>query len=206
METAVRMMLDRDLISRGIHDPLVLDAMSKVPRERFVLPEYQQNAYDDRPLPIGHQQTISQPYIVALMVQLAAVKPESSVLDIGTGCGYMAAILAQIAELVCTLERIPELVDTARQHFRDLDINNIDSRVGDAYQGWPGSQFFDSILVSCAGDRPPTPLVNQLRPGGTIVMPVSTLPSYQILTSFHKDQVGHISETQHTPVRFVPMI
>lgn len=199
-------MLCEQLIARDIRDPLVLDAMSLVPREQFVLAEDQNRAYEDCALPIGYRQTISQPYIVALMLELAQVTPESSVLDIGTGCGYMAAILAKITRHVCTLERIPELATMAQDHFHKLQLNHIDSRVGDGYQGWPEKRSFDAILISCASDRPPEKLTDQLNAEGTIVMPISTLPNHQILTSYHKEADGSLTSTQHTPVRFVPMV
>ena len=206
MQKAVEIMLHSHLMARGIRDPLVLDAMAEVPRELFVLPEYQQRAYDDLPLPIGHGQTISQPYIVALMIQLAHINQHSTVLDIGTGCGYLAAVLARIADQVCTLERIPELTTMAQGHFRELGLKNIDARIGDGHIGWPENRQFDAIIVSCAADERPDKLLSQLKPGGRAVIPISLSAGEQMLTVYEKDQDGRLTSTEHTAVRFVPML
>jgi len=206
MQKAVEIMLHSHLMARGIRDPLVLDAMAEVPRELFVLPEYQQRAYDDLPLPIGHGQTISQPYIVALMIQLARINRDSSVLDIGTGCGYLAALLARIAYQVCTLETIPELTTMAQGHFRELGLKNIDARIGDGHIGWPENRQFDAIIVSCAADERPDKLLSQLKPGGRAVIPISLSAGKQMLTVYEKNQDGRLTSTEHTAVRFVPML
>jgi len=202
----VEMMLREHLRARNIDDQLVLKAMAEVPRELFVLPEYRDRAYDDCPLPIGLGQTISQPYIVALMIQLARINHSSKVLDIGTGCGYMAAVLAHIANQVCTLETIPELASMASKHFQELGLENIDSRVGDGHAGWPEQRKFDAIIVSCAADQCPEDLLAQLKSGGRAIIPVTSSPGQQILTIFERDQHGELSSTQHSPVRFVPMV
>ena len=199
-------MLHSHLMARGIRDPLVLDAMATVPRELFVLPEYRERAYDDLPLPIGNGQTISQPYIVALMIQLAHINKHSTVLDIGTGCGYLAAVLARIADQVCTLERIPELTTMAQGHFRELGLKNIDSRIGDGHIGWPETRQFDAIIVSCAADERPDQLLSQLKPRGRAVIPISLSAGEQMLTVYEKDEDGKLTSTQHTAVRFVPML
>ena len=199
-------MLHSHLMARGIRDPLVLDTMATVPRELFVLPEYRERAYDDLPLPIGNGQTISQPYIVALMIQLAHINKHSTVLDIGTGCGYLAAVLARIADQVCTLERIPELTTMAQGHFRELGLKNIDSRIGDGHIGWPETRQFDAIIVSCAADERPDQLLSQLKPGGRAVIPISLSAGEQMLTVYEKDEDGKLTSTQHTAVRFVPML
>jgi len=206
MQKAVEIMLHSHLMARGIRDPLVLDAMATVPRELFVLPEYRERAYDDLPLPIGNGQTISQPYIVALMIQLAHINKHSTVLDIGTGCGYLAAVLARIADQVCTLERIPELTTMAQGHFRELGLKNIDSRIGDGHIGWPETRQFDAIIVSCAADERPDQLLSQLKPGGRAVIPISLSAGEQMLTVYEKDEDGKLTSTQHTAVRFVPML
>ncbi|MCC2099518.1 MAG: protein-L-isoaspartate O-methyltransferase, partial [Hyphomicrobiales bacterium] len=143
-------MLRWHLIARGVREPHVLEAMAQVPREQFVPSDLKEHAYDDRPLPIGYGQTISQPYIVATMVELARITPESVVLDIGTGCGYMAAVIASITRQVCTLECIPELAAMAARNFETLGITNIDARLNDGCLGWPKERQFDAILVSCA--------------------------------------------------------
>ena len=206
MKKPVETMLHSQLMARGIRDPLVLGAMARVPRELFVLPEYQQRAYDDLPLPIGYGQTISQPYIVALMIELAHINHDSSVLDIGTGCGYLAAVLAHIAHQVCTLETIPELTTMAQGHFRELELKNIDSRIGDGHVGWPEDRQFDAIIVSCAADERPDKLLSQLKPGGRAVIPISLSVGEQVLTVYEKDQDGQLTSIQHTAVRFVPMV
>lgn len=206
MGKPVDTMLRQQLMARGIDDKLVLDAMAKVPREQFVLPEYRDRAYDDCPLPIGLGQTISQPYIVALMVQLARINREACVLDIGTGCGYMAAILAEIASEVCTLETIPQLSSMAQSHFRELGIGNIDSRVGDGHLGWPDKRDFDAIIVSCAADQRPDTLLKQLKPGGRAIIPISLSTGGQMLTVYEKQANGAIKATRHSAVRFVPMV
>jgi protein-L-isoaspartate(D-aspartate) O-methyltransferase len=193
-------------LARNIDDKLVLQAMADVPRELFVLPEYKDRAYDDCPLPIGLGQTISQPYIVALMIQLARINHSSKVLDIGTGCGYMAAVLARIADEVCTMETIPELASMARKHFQELGLENIDSRVGDGHTGWPEQREFDAIIVSCAADQCPEDLLTQLKTGGRAIIPVTRSPGEQILTIYEKDAEGELNSTPHSSVRFVPMI
>ena len=206
MNTLVETMLNQHLKARGIQDPFVLDAMAKVPREQFIPPELRQFAYDDRPLPIGHNQTISQPYIVAAMIQLANITPESEVLDIGTGCGYMAAVIATIARHVCTLECVPELAELAAVNFAALGINNIDARVSDGSLGWPEDRQFDAILVSCAPEEAPQPLLNQLKANGKMIIPIGRSGMHQMLTSYHKTIEGKIEVNEHIPVRFVPMV
>lgn len=206
MNSPVETMLTHHLRARGVSNPLVLDAMARVPREQFVPGELRKFAYDDRPLPIGHGQTVSQPYIVATMVQLAHVTPDSDVLDIGTGCGYMAAVLATIARRVCTLERIAELAADAEENIRALGIANIDARVGDASHGWPEDRQFDAILVSCAPERVPEMLLAQFKPRGRMVIPLGRSGSHQMLTSCTKNTDGSIGKTEHIPVRFVPMV
>ncbi len=207
MNTSIDKMLRMHLMARGISDDLVLEAMAGVPREIFVLPEYRDRAYDDCPLPIGEGQTISQPYIVALMIQLAHIDHSSRVLDIGTGCGYMAAVIARIAREVCTLETIPEMATMAKGHFQELALTNIDARIGDGHRGWPGEgELFDAIIVSCATDKRPDQLLAQLKPGGRAVIPIDKAPGEQMLTIYEKDQHGELTSTGYTPVRFVPMV
>lgn len=206
MNTSIDKMLRMHLMARGIDDDLVLEAMAKVPREIFVLPEYRDSAYDDCPLPIGEGQTISQPYIVALMIQLAHIDHRSRVLDIGTGCGYMAAVIAHIAREVCTLETIPELAAMAKDHFAQLALTNMDARIGDGHQGWPEQREFDAIIVSCAADKRPDQLLTQLKPGGRAVIPINKAPGEQMLTIYEKTRDGELTSTGYTPVRFVPMV
>ncbi|NWK55389.1 protein-L-isoaspartate(D-aspartate) O-methyltransferase [Verrucomicrobiaceae bacterium N1E253] len=199
-------MIKRQLQDRGIHDPLVLEAMRTTPRESFLPKELTGQAYEDRPLPIGHGQTISQPYIVALMLQLAQITPESRVLDVGTGCGYMAAVVAGISPHVCTIETIPELTQAAMQHFQTLGISHIDARTGDAKLGWPEDKSFDAILVSCASHQAPEALLRQLKPNGHLIIPISGTHPYQTLTDYQRKPDGSLSHSNHIPVRFVPMV
>ncbi len=206
MKSPVEIMLQEHLKARGIMDELVLAAMRSVPRESFVPPDQQQYAYDDRPLPIGSGQTISQPYIVALMLQLAQLSPDSVVLDVGTGSGYMAAVAAQIARRVCTMECFSELTETAVRRFDSLGIANIDARIGDGSRGWPEQEVFDAILVSCVTDEAPHALIDQLKPGGRMVLPLSHDPHSQVLTTYHKTLAGPVEITEHLSVRFVPML
>ncbi|MGB2091645.1 MAG: protein-L-isoaspartate(D-aspartate) O-methyltransferase [Akkermansiaceae bacterium] len=206
MNTSIDKMLHMHLMARGIDDELVLAAMAKVPREIFVLPEYMDRAYDDCPLPIGEGQTISQPYIVALMIQLAHINQNSRVLDIGTGCGYMAAVIAHIAREVCTLETIPELASMAKGHFQELALSNIDARVGDGHLGWPEDGEFDAIIVSCAAEQRPDQLLEQLRIGGRAVIPITKATGQQMLTIYEKNQEGELTSRAYSPVMFVPMV
>jgi protein-L-isoaspartate(D-aspartate) O-methyltransferase len=206
VETAIETMLRKHLKARGIRDPRVLQAMADVPREQFVPAELKHHAYDDRPLPIGHGQTISQPYIVAAMIELAHITPESNVLDIGTGSGYMAAVTSKIAHHVCTLENIPALAEMAAAHFHSLGITNIDARLDDGYMGWPEDQQFDAILVSCAPPKVPEKFLKQLKPGGHMVLPISHYGPRQILTTYDKTTSGEINQTEHMAVQFVPMV
>ena len=180
--------------------------MARIPREQFLPANLRYLAYDDRPLPIGHNQTISQPYIVAIMAQLAELTPESEVLDIGTGCGYMAAVIAVIAKQVYTLECIPELAEMAAENFATLGITNIDARVHDGQLGWPEKRQFDAILVSCAAQKVPQELLNQLKPGGRMIIPITKQGRHQKLTSYHKNSDGSIDTIEHLPVTFVPMV
>jgi protein-L-isoaspartate(D-aspartate) O-methyltransferase len=206
VKTPVETMLREHLMARGICDPRVLEAMAQVPREQFVPAELKKHAYDDRPLPIGHEQTISQPYIVASMIALARITPDSVVLDVGTGCGYMAAVIASIAKQVCTLECIPELAEMAARNFETLGITNIEARLSDGNLGWPEDRQFDAILVSCAPTHVPENLLKQLKPGGRMILPISRGGLHQILTSYNKAPDGKIEMTEHMAVRFVPMV
>ena len=188
--------------SRGVRDERVLAAMAKVPRHRFVPPEYRGEAYADRPLPIGYGQTISQPYIVALMTESLGPAARGKVLEIGTGSGYQAAVLAEIADSVLTIEIIPELAERARALLDSLGIGNVRVRAGDGFDGWPEEAPFDAVIVTAAAPRIPEPLVDQLRTGGRIVAPVGD--AYQELEVYEKTADG-LRLLSRVPVRFVPM-
>lgn len=189
---------------RGI-SPAVLDVMGKVPRHRFVPEQAQRQAYADMPLSIGFGQTISQPFIVALMSHLVRARPDSTVLEIGTGSGYQAAVLSPLAKTVCTIEIIPGLAETAARRLRDLGYANVRTRIGDGYFGWSECGPFDGILVTAAAGHVPPPLVQQLKPGGRMVIPVGTVFGPQFLTLVEKTLAGQVTSRQVLPVRFVPL-
>jgi protein-L-isoaspartate(D-aspartate) O-methyltransferase len=195
-------MVKRQIVARGIKDPQVLKAMNKVERHEFVLPGDERHAYDDGPLSIGEGQTISQPYIVAIMTELGHIGTESKVLEIGTGSGYQAAILGEIAKEVYTIEIIESLGSRARTLLEKQGYKNIHVRIGDGYKGWPEAQPFDAILVTAAPDHVPQPLVDQLKVGGRMVIPVGEF--YQELEVITKTPSG-MERQKIIPVRFVPM-
>src|SRR5262245_2757017 len=196
--------LPQSVDGHGI-SPAVLDVMGKVPRHRFVPEGAERQAYADMPLPIGYGQTISQPFIVALMSHLARARPESTVLEIGTGSGYQAAVLSPLAQTVCTIEIIPQLGETAGRRLKDLGYGNVQTRIGDGYFGWPGCGPFDAILVTAAAGHVPPPLVQQLKPGGRMVIPVGTVFGPQFLTLVEKTMAGQVTSRQILAVRFVPL-
>ena len=200
---ARRRMIQRDLAGRDIDDETVLRAMGKIPRHEFVPDDLRDNAYLDHPLPIGHQQTISQPYIVALMTQLAKAKPGGRALDIGTGSGYQAAVLGEICKEVYSIEIVEPLANEAKQRLANLGYENITVRHGDGYQGWPDKAPFDVIIVAAAPDHVPQPLIDQLAPGGKLVIPVGQW--YQELLLIERDQDGKVHRHRGIGVRFVPM-
>jgi protein-L-isoaspartate(D-aspartate) O-methyltransferase len=199
-------MVDRQLVSRGITDRRVLDALRKVPRHLFVPEEFRQLAYEDHPLPIGLEQTISQPYIVALMTELARVESNHTVLEIGTGSGYQAAVLSVLVKRVYTIEYLAPLGEAARKRLAELGYDNVEVRIGDGYRGWPERKPFDSILVTAASEEVPQPLIDQLKPGGRLVIPVGRQADAQILQVLEKDLNGKITRKDTIPVRFVPLV
>ena len=198
-----RQMVDYQLRDRGIQDERVLTAMSKVPRHQFVGLFWRDFAYSDRPLPIGHQQTISQPYIVAYMTEAAKISTEDKVLEIGTGCGYQAAVLGEIAKQVYSIEIIPQLAARARQTLSQLGYENIEVKTGDGYQGWSEHAPYDAIIVTAAPKHIPQPLIDQLATNGKMVIPVGTW--YQDIVVLTKTQ-DRVVKKKTIPVRFVPMI
>jgi protein-L-isoaspartate(D-aspartate) O-methyltransferase len=198
----VRRMIERDLALRDIADERVLAAMAAVPRERFVPPELRGRAYDDGPLPIGHGQTISQPYVVAFMTQALELDGSERVLEVGTGSGYQAAVLGECAAEVYTIEIVEPLADTARALLAELGYDNVHVRTGDGYRGWPEEAPFDAILVTAAPDHVPEPLVQQLAEGGRMILPVGDYEQDLVLLV---KQDGQLSRRSVLPVRFVPM-
>jgi protein-L-isoaspartate(D-aspartate) O-methyltransferase len=195
-------MVETQIKARGVKDPRVLSALLKVERHRFVPEEYLHSAYSDQPLPIGEGQTISQPYIVGLMTELLELKGEEKVLEIGTGSGYQAAILAELAKEVYSIEIIETLASMAKNKLLELGYQNIKVKAGDGYLGWPEASPFDAIIITCAPDHIPKPLIEQLKEGGRMVVPVGTYA--QELKKIVK-QSGKIVTTDVIPVVFVPM-
>ncbi len=186
-------------------DPRVMKVMGKVPRHEFVPPAQRSRAYENRPLPIGHGQTISQPYIVALMTDLLRLQPGARVLEVGTGSGYQAAVLAELVEDVYTMEIIEDLGEQARRRLQRLDYEGVRVRLGDGYYGWQEYAPFDAIVVTAAASHIPPPLVEQLKPGGRMVIPVGGRFQVQQLTLIDKDSDGRTRTRQILPVRFVPL-
>lgn len=180
-------MVDDQLVSRDIEDPKVLDAMRKVPRHRFVPGMFSRNAYEDRPLPIGHDQTISQPYIVAFMTEAIRLEGNEKVLEIGTGSGYQAAVLAEIVPQVWTIEIVEPLAQESKQTLKDLGYTNIQVRAGDGYQGWPAEAPFDVVIVTAAPDHIPQPLLDQLAIGGRLILPVGKFRQELVMFTRTKD-------------------
>lgn len=193
-----------ELINRRSFDRRVMDAMGSVPRHEFVPKNQRRKAYDNRPLPIGRGQTISQPYIVALMTELLGPEPGDRVLEIGTGSGYQAAILSKLVSEVFSIEIITELADDSRQRLQRLGYDNVGVRAADGYDGWPEEAPFDSIIVTAAISHIPPPLVRQLKPGGRMVIPVGTRFQTQYLTLVEKNPEGEVTTRQLIPVIFVP--
>jgi len=185
-------------------DAAVLDAMRRVPRHLFIPQRQQPHAYENRPLSIGHGQTISQPYIVALMTDLLRPRRTDRVLEIGTGSGYQAAVLAELVHSVYTIEIVAPLAEEARERLARLGYANVSVRTGDGYKGWPEQAPFDSIMVTAGADEVPPPLVQQLKPGGRLVIPVGPAHSVQYLTVVEKQADGTVRSRQVAPVRFVP--
>ncbi len=185
--------------------PKVLDALRNVPRHEFVPEDLRDRAYDNRPQPIGNDQTISQPYIVALMTDLLEINDDDVILEIGTGSGYQAAVLAELARHVYTIEIIEPLGRSAAARLERLGFDNLDVRIGDGYQGWPEKAPFDGIIVTAAADEIPPPLIEQLKPGGRLVAPVVSGPLAEQLTLLTKGEDGEIRTREILPVRFVPL-
>lgn len=203
---ARQQMIDRQLIARGIKDQAVLDAMNKVPRHLFVEEALAHRAYGDHPLPIGEQQTISQPFIVAQMTEALELKPRDRVLEIGTGSGYQAAILAELCYRVYTIERIRSLMVKTRQLLEGLGYRNILFRLNDGTCGWEEQSPYDAIIVTAGAPDIPEPLLQQLAPEGRMVLPVGQNRSAQTLLKIKKDKSGRITRTNLGGCRFVDLV
>lgn len=198
-------MVREQIVARGIADPRVLEAMAQVPRHEFVPPAQRGEAYDDCPLPIGYGQTISQPYVVAFMTAAVEPKPGDRVLEIGTGSGYQAAVLADLVAEVYTMELVEPLAKRAAADLKRLGYANVKVRVGDGYRGWPEAAPYDAILVTCAPEDVPPALVQQLREGGRMIIPVGSQWGAQELYLLRKTATGLVRQAV-LPVRFVPMV
>lgn len=197
-------MVDSQLIPRGIRDARVIGAMRKIPRHLFIDESQWYRAYDDMALPVGEGQTISQPYMVAIMTQLLDLTEKGNVLEIGTGSGYQAAILAELSSEVYTIERFQSLSDRAREAIRNLGYENVHLKVGDGTLGWPEAAPFDRILITAGAPEIPQPIVEQLSDGGIIVAPVGDRFSQQLLKATKRR--GGLSKEYHTPCIFVPLV
>lgn len=198
------MMVIQQIEARGISDVRVLNAMRKVERHLFVPPEMAANAYRDYPLPIGWEQTISQPYIVAFMTEALSLRTHSKVLEIGTGSGYQAAILAEICDSVFTVEIIPGLAEKSRKLLSVIGYKNIKVRTGDGYQGWEEHAPYQGIIVTCSPTHVPQPLADQLAEGGKMIIPVGVRNNQELVVLVKKN--GALMQKEVLPVRFVPMV
>ena len=196
-------MVQQQLVTRGINDQRVLAAMAKVPREEFVAPDSRAESYEDGPLAIGFAQTISQPYIVAFMTEQLRPKPSDRVLEVGTGSGYQAAILAELVSEVYSIEIVEPLAKNAEATLQRLGYKSVHLKIGDGYQGWPDAAPFDAIIVTCAPDKVPQSLVDQLKEGGRMVIPVGDRFAQQLYLLEKKN--GQLKQSVTLPVRFVPM-
>lgn len=196
----------RNLIGKQQLDDRIMTAMRQVPREEFVPSDIRHVAFRDGALPIGHGQTISQPYIVALMTDMLELSEDSIVLEIGTGTGYQAAILSCLAQQVYTIERIPALAQSAQQRLKDMGYDNVETRCGDGYQGWPEKAPFDAIVVTAAAPFIPPALLEQLKPGGRMVIPVGMPSMHQELMLISKDRLGETHTSSLLGVAFVPLV
>jgi protein-L-isoaspartate(D-aspartate) O-methyltransferase len=196
-------MVQRQLMTRGINDARVLAAMAKVPREEFVAPESRTASYEDGPLSIGYGQTISQPYIVAFMTEQLRPKPSDRILEVGTGSGYQAAILAELVSEVYSIEIVEPLAKSAEATLQRLGYKNVHLKIGDGYKGWPEEGPFDAIIVTCAPDKVPQTLVDQLKDDGRMVIPVGDRFAQELYLLEKKN--GQLKQSATLRVRFVPM-
>jgi protein-L-isoaspartate(D-aspartate) O-methyltransferase len=198
-------MVEQQLARRGIKNERVLAALGKVPRHEFVPADRQAEAYGDHALPVGQGQTISQPYIVAYMTEVIDPRPGQKVLEVGTGSGYQAAVLAELVGEVYTIELLPELAATARKRLERLGYRNVHVKAGDGYLGWPDKAPFDAVVVTCGAKEVPEPLFEQLKPGGKLVIPVGEVAAGQTLRVITRGPGGKREVRDLLPVRFVPL-
>lgn len=199
-------MVKEQIVNRGITDKGVLTAMEKTPRHLFIPEENRAYSYQDRPVPIGYGQTISQPYIVAFMTELLHLEKDDTVLEVGTGSGYQAAILSELVKQVYTIEIIEDLGKEASERLKAMSHPNVEVRIGDGYKGWPEHAPFDAIMVTAAAEHVPQPLIDQLKPGGRMVIPVGGVYEVQDLMLITKDASSNIVKKSIFPVRFVPLL
>src|SRR5437763_7692187 len=199
-------MVEHQIARRGVRDKRVLKAMARIPREAFVLPGWEDEAYEDQPLPIDERQTISQPCIVAYMIEAAGLRPGARALEIGTGSGYAAAVMAAIAKRVYTIERHPGLAEKARRTLQKLGFDNVEVRVGDGTLGWPEAQPFDAIIVTAGGPKVPIELREQLAIGGRLIIPVGESMHRQSLVRVVREGPADYREEDLADVAFVPLI
>ena len=202
---ARQQMVSHQIAGRGVRDPNVLKAMQTVPRHAFVPKRLQSRAYDDGPLPIGYDQTISQPYIVAYMTEALGLVANSIVLEIGTGSGYQTTVCAEIVRDVYTIEIVEKLADTAKGRLAELGYQNVTVKAGDGFYGWPEHTPFDAIIGTAAAGHIPEPLIEQLKEGGRMIIPIGERDGVQVLVLMTKDEQGRIHREELLPVRFVPM-
>lgn len=199
-------MIEEQIVGRGITDQRLLDAFGKVKRHLFIKPELRTHAYQDRPLDIGKGQTISEPYIVAVMTSAVAPESHKKVLEIGTGSGYHAAVLAELVKNVYTIELLEPLGKDAKNRLDAMGYKNITFKIGDGYEGWGKYAPYDGIIVTCSEDHIPAPLIKQLAVGGRLIIPVSYSSKVQELVLIEKDKDGELKKTYLIPVQFVPLI
>jgi protein-L-isoaspartate(D-aspartate) O-methyltransferase len=203
-QTRRRVMVEQDIRGRGIRDQRLLDAMQRVPRHLLLDERQRGEAYDDHPLPIGEGQTISQPYVVALMTESLRLRPADRVLEVGTGSGYQAAVLAELVREVCSIEIRRNLAERAERRLAELGYRNVRVRHGDGYFGWPDAAPFDAIMVTATANHVPPPLLTQLREGGRLILPLGSTVFSQTLTLITRKGDRFLTE-QLGPVAFVPM-
>lgn len=197
-------MVERQIAARGVRDERVLAAMRSVPREEFAPPEWREFAYHDAPVPIGHGQTISQPYMVAIMAALAEIKPTDTLLDVGTGSGYAAAVCSLLCKEVYGIELLPDLADAARERLARLGYANVRLRQGDGWRGWPEHAPYDVILVAAAAPCTPQALLDQLAEGGRLIIPVGQRETQEL--RLYRRHKGEYTSLSHGPVAFVPLV